>query len=186
MGTTSFFAVMLAGLLSNNFLVGNCTGVDITTNGTNSFKTASVYSLVVFAVAFMSSITAYICNLILGYYGLTNMLFIISMVIVAMYVQMAEYVLKKVYPAFLKQTKYFVPILAGTMMLFVLGSLGQTYSLFKMLLLVIFDCLGVWAVLLLIAGIRKNSSHAELKDNYKGTVMSLIIVLVLTIIWTAF
>ncbi len=186
MASTSFFAVLLAGILSNNMLVANCTGVDVTTNGTNSFKTASIYSLVVFCVAMCSAITAYISNEILGYYGIGKMLFIVTMIIVAMYVQIAEFVLSKVYPLFLKQVKHFVPILAGTMMLFVLGAIGIEYSFFKMIALTIFYGLGIWGVLLLIAGIRKNSNHKEVKESYKGTVMSLIIVFVLAIIWTAF
>lgn len=186
MDITNFFGILLAGVLANNCLVANCTGIDITTNGTRSMKNASIYSLIIFGVMLMSSITIYICKNIMVYYGLASVVFLVAMVIVAIYVQIAEFIAKKVCPVFVKQMNYFIPILAGTMMFFMLGLTATAMSFGKMILYVLFNSLGIWIVLLLIAGIKKNFTHDNLQDKYKGLVMSLVIVFILAIIWTAF
>lgn len=186
MSYTSFLGVLIAGLLADNCLVANCTGADVTMMQTKSYKNASIYSLIIFAVTLCSSIVMSICSNILAFYGLHNLAFIISMVVVAVFVQLAEFVCKKVCPIFIKQTKYFVPILAGTEMMFMVGLLSASISFGYMLLYVLFNGLGVWMVLLAIAGIKKNFTHSDTKENSKGLVLSLTIVFVLALIFSAF
>lgn len=186
MSYTSFIGVLVAGLLANNCLVGNCTGVDITMNGTRSYKNASIYSLVVFCVLFASSLLISLCKLILTHYGMGGTLFIVSMVVVAVMVQIAEFICLKVCPTFVKQFKYFIPILACTEMMFLIGMLSASMKFGYQLLYVIFSGIGTWIVLLTIAGIKKNYSHKDTADRFKGLTMSLMIVMVLALIFTAF
>ena len=182
---TNFLAIMISGLLASNCLVSTCSGIDITTNRLKDLKNASIYSLVVFCVLLASSLALYVCNLILEYYGLTKMLFLVALVCVAGFVQVADYVTKKIAPRFYAQVGYFLPILACNLFLLVLTTSATNLSFGYMLLHVLFNGLGIWFVLSIIAGIKQNY-FTEKKGTVNANIASLVIVFILIIIWTAF
>lgn len=186
MDYTSFLGVLVAGLLANNCLVGNCTGIDVTMNETRSYKNASIYSLILFCVQLASSLILALCKIILTHFGLGGLLFLVAMVVVACMVQLAEFVCIKVCPAFVKQFKYFIPILACTEMMYMVGILSVSMKFGYQLLYVIFNGIGTWLVLLTIAGIKKNYTHKDTADRYSGLTLSFLVVMVLAIIFTAF
>lgn len=180
----SIVAILLACLISNNCLVASGTGVDVTTSGFSSMRNATIYSCMVMCVGLLSGLTVYICSGLLDYFGLINFSFIIAIVSVAIFVQIAEFIAKRCFPLFISQAKYFVPILASTCMLFMFALTGLNGSLLKMVLTIIASSVGMWFVLCLIAGIRKNCRYASMPETTKGNLMSLIIVFVLFLVWT--
>ena len=182
---SNFLAIMISGILASNCLLTTCSGIDITTNRLGGIKNASIYSLVVFCVLLASSLVMFICNLILQYYGLLRLMFLVALVCVAGFVQIAEYVIKKVAPRFHLEIGYFVPILACNLFLLLLTTSFSKLSFGEMLLSVLSNGLGIWLVLSIIAGIKNN--YFERKDGVVDTnIASLIIVFVLMIIWGAF
>lgn len=182
--SNNLIVVLLACLISNNCLVASGTGIDVTTSGFSSMRNATIYSVIVMCVGLLSCFTMYICSGLLDYFGLINFSFVVVMVAVAIFVQIAEFVAKRCFPLFYKQTKYFVPILATTCMLFTFALSGLTTPLWQMLLIILFNSIGVWFVLCIIAGIRKNCRYATMPETTKGNLMSLIIVFVMFLIWT--
>lgn len=182
----TFFTTLLAGLLSNNCLVANCSAVDVATSGGKSLKNISIYSLIVFAVSLLSAVTLQICKPLFVYFGLQSAVYIAIAFVVAIYVQIAEFVVKRTCPVLFKQMKYFVPVLACVLMLFMIGSMATLKSFGIVLLAVVGESLGLWLVLAITVGLKRNFDKPSLKDNYRGMVLSLVIVFVLMVIWTVF
>ena len=181
----NFFGILLSGVLASNCLVANCSGIDITTNRLKNVKNASIYSLIIFCVLFMSSLIIFLCNLILQYYGLERLLFLVTLVCVAGLVQIAEYVTKKLAPRFYLEIGYFIPILACNLFLLLLPTSFAGLDFWEMLLSVVSSGFGIWCILTIIAGIKQNYFE-KVKGSVDANVASLIVVFVLIVIWTAF
>lgn len=180
----SFWSIVVSGILASNCLVSTCSGIDITTNPIRDIKRASIYSLVVFSILFASSIITFICDKILAYFSLTRMLFLVTLVCVAGFVQMAEYLTKKFAPRFSQDISYFIPTLACNLFLLILPTSFAKLTFWQMLLSVIASGVGMWLILAIIAGIKHNYFKQESRTN--TNIASLVVVFVLIVIWSVF
>lgn len=181
----NFLSIIVSGFLVSNCLVSTCSGIDVSVNKTKDLKNASIYSLVIFCVLLASSITLFVTNKILEYFGQANLLFLIAIVCIAGFVQIAEFVTKKVAPRFYQEIAYFIPILACNLFLLLLSTSFSTLSFAEMLLNVVANGVGIFSVLGIIAGIKNN--YFFKKDGaVNPNISALIVVFVLIIIWTAF
>ena len=181
------FSLLLAGLLANNCFAATGTGIDVTTSKFTTFKNATIYSVLVLCVGLLSGITYYVSFQILESYGLLSFAFFVALIIVAIFVQMAEFVARRAMPKFYSQAKYFVPILASTLFIFMFFSgINLLGGFWTMIITIIGQSLGLWVVLCLIAGVRRSCASLPISSAFNGNLLSLIIILVLMIIWTAF
>lgn len=182
----TIISMLVAGLFSANVVTMGGTGLELATNNLNTIKNALYYTFIVFVVGLLSLITLHVVNLILISYELQSYLIVVALLTISMYVQMAEYVCKKALPLFFTQTRYFVPSLVGTLFMLILSTYSSSTSLINMILDVLFISAGIMITLVLIAGIRQNYQNKNVAAVFKGNLLSLIILLLLMLAWTAF
>jgi Na+-translocating ferredoxin:NAD+ oxidoreductase RnfA subunit len=115
-----------------------------------------------------------------------NFLIVAGLLIVSMYVQMGEFLVKKLSPLFYTQTKYLVPSLVSTLFIVIVCAFASTTSFLELVTLVLFECVGILLVLVIIAGIRNSGSIDNKPALLKGNLVSLIILLFIMMAWTAF
>lgn len=186
MSLSVLVSMFAAGLFSSNVIASSGVGVDLATNSLNNLKNALYYSLVIFAVSILSAVSIYLAELAFVALEIEKFLIVASLLIVSMYVQMAEHLVKKLTPLFYTQTKYLVPSLVSTLFIVVICAFASTTTFLELITLIFFESVGVLLVLTIMAGVR-NSGLVDRKHSLlKGNLVSLVILLLIMMAWTAF
>lgn len=186
MGESLVLSALIAGLFSSNIVVSSGIGFELGTNNLTGAKNASVYSLIVGVCSVFSSIVLFVLNLILKSFEVESYFIVAALLVVAVFVQIAEYLAKKFMPLFFTQTKYFVPSLVSSLFIVLVCAFSQASNFLHLLLITMAESLGVFMVLVLVASIRKNNSSIQKKPILNGNVLSLVILLFVMMAFTAF
>lgn len=185
MSSSVLLSALVAGLFSSNIVASNGVGIELGTNNLSSVKNALTYSLIIFASALFASITLYIANLALISLDVVEYFAFVAMLAISVFVQIAEYLTKKLLPLFFTQTKYFVPALVSILFIMVIGAFSQAINFLHLLVIIISEGLGIMLVLCLVAGIRASHRTLTTKPVLKGNLLSLIILFFTMLAFTA-
>ena len=185
MGTSQFLSIMLMGLISGNVITASGVGIDLAGNNLNTIKHSLILSLFIFGVTLCSGIVLFVTNLILTSLELQNFFVVLAVLVVAVFVQIAEFMLEKLFPIVHTRLGSFVVSLIPTVAIILLSIFTKGVSFGVILLDILFICLGITAVLACIAGVRNNKLTYSSYDVFKGNLMTLAILFVMAIIWTA-
>lgn len=181
----SLFGIMLIGLISGNVITSTGLGIDIAGNNLNSIKSSLVLSLMIFGITLLSGVVLYVSNLVLIAYSVEGFLVIVAFVTVALFAQIAEYVLERLFPVVHTKLNGFVVTIIPSVLIILLSLFGTGIGFGWLLLDIIFICLGITAVLSVISGIRNNKLTYNSYDVFKGNLMTLVLLFVMALIWTA-
>lgn len=186
MESAVFLSSLIAGLFSCNIVASSGVGIELGTNNLSSVKNAFTYSLIILISALFSAITLFILNLVLTELQVAEYFAVAALLTISIFVQIAEYITKKLMPLFFTQTKYFVPALVASLFIMLICAFGQADKLIHLLVLIIAEGLGIMLVLCLIAGIRSNQNYLITKPVLKGNLLSLLILFFIMLAFTAF
>jgi len=185
MNLTTFLTVVIVGTLTGNVMIGSGIGLDLASNNLNSIKNALIFSLFVTAVSLISGVCVFLANLWLVASGNAGFLVLVGMLIVAIFVQIAEYVMKKLTPIVHTHIKSILVVLIPTITIILFSLLGEGVGFGEFLLSLVFTCVGMIAVMVTICGVRQNKLTYATYDVFKGNLMTLVVLFVLALVWTA-
>lgn len=183
---TSILSVILVGIITGNVVSGSMIGVDLAGNNLNSIKNALILSLLIFGVSLISGITMFVASLALSGSGNGGFIVFVTMLIVAVMVQLAEYVLEKFFPVVGVKLERFLVVLIPTVSVILLSLFGEGMGFGAFMSHIVFTNLGIALTLAVIAGVRQDKLTYSSYDIFKGNLMTLSVLFVLAIVWTAF
>ena len=177
----TLLSIMLVGIITGNVFCASGMAVDVAGNQLNTIKGSLIYSLFIFGTLLLSGVVIFVTNLILG----GKYFVFVVVLVVAIMVQIAEFLMEKFFPIIHTKLGRFIVALIPTLtiILFSLFTQGLTFGV--LLLNIIFICVGITLVLALISGIRNNKLTYSSDEVFKGNLMTLVILFVLALVWTA-
>lgn len=181
--TSQILLLLFAGVIGSNAVAVTGTGAELALSGYNSIKNSGIFVLTIFAVTLASLLTNYLLAFLLGLFDLGGYLIYAEMFVVAMYVQIAEMVLEKTCPLFLKQAYSFVAILASVAFVLGTSALGGK-GLVTDLLNLVFSMFGVFVMLTIVAGIRCENIYNGRQKALTGISYSYLILFLLLLALT--
>lgn len=186
MTMTTFLTTIIFGVLTGNVLLASGIGVDLVSNNLNSIKNSLIFSLYVVAITFISGIFMWLANLWLVSAEHAGFIVLVGVLIVAIIVQIADYIMMKVTPIVHTHVKDIIVILIPTITVIIFSMLGQNVKFLEFLFNLIFSCVGMTLVMVTISGVRQNKLTYASYDVFKGNLMTLVVLFVMTLVWTAF
>ena len=185
MTLASLLSIILVGIISGNVISSSMVGVDLAGNNLNSIKNGLVLSLIVFGVSLVAGIGVFVINLALVASGNSGFLVVAAFLFVAVLVQIAEYILEKFFPIVHTNLGGFIVTLIPAVAVILFSIFTSEIKFLELLLNIVFVNLGITLVLTIIAGVRQNKLTYSSYDVFKGNLMTLAILFVLAILWTA-
>lgn len=183
---TSLLSIILVGIITGNVVSGSMLGVDLAGNNLNSIKNALILSLLIFGISLISGVTMFVVNLALAGSGNGGFIVFVTLLVVAVMVQLAEYILEKFFPVAGVKLSRFLVVLIPTLSVVLLGILNAGIGFAELMSHIVFTNLGIALTLAVIAGVRQDKLAYSSYDIFKGNLMTLSILFVLAIVWTAF
>lgn len=184
MTLSNFLSIILMGIITGNVIGSTGVGVDLAGNNLNSIKSSAILSLAVFCVTLVSGLLAFALNAILISVGYAQYFIAGAFLIVASIVQVAEYVLEKVCPIEKKMLGAFIVTLIPTTAIILFSIFSVEVTFLGVILNILFECVGVLLVLVIIGGVRQNKLNYSSYNVVKGNLMTLVVLFVLSLIWT--
>ena len=186
MGLTTFLTAIIFGTLTGNVLLSSGIGLDLVSNNLNSIKNALIFSLYVVGITILSGVFIYLANLWLVSGEHVGFIVLVGLLIVSVIVQIADYLMMKLTPIVHTYVKNIIVILIPTIAIIILSLLGANVNFFEFLLNLLFTCVGMVFVMVTICGIRQNKLTYATYDIFKGNLMTLVVLFVMALVWTAF
>ena len=183
MGITTFLTALIFGTLTGNVLLSSGIGLDLASNNLNSIKNALVFSLFVVSITLVSGISTYLAYIWLASGENTGFIVLVSIMIVAIVVQVAELVMMRVVPIVHTHVKDILVVLIPTISIILLSLIGVGFGEFILNLL--FTCFGMVLIMVTISGVRQNKLTFATYDVFRGNLMTLVVLFVLALVWTA-
>lgn len=184
MTLTSLLSIILVGIISGNVISSSMVGVDLAGNNLNSIKNGLVLSLITFGVTLISGIGDFVTNLVLVSTGNSGFLIFAAFLLVAVLVQVAEFILEKFFPIVHTNLDGFMVTLIPAVAVILFSIFTTNITFLELLLNILFVNVGITLVLTIIAGVRQNKLTYSSYDVFKGNLMTLAILFVLAILWT--
>jgi len=185
MTLSSLLSIILVGIITGNVISSSMVGVDLAGHNLNSMKNSLILSLFVFVISLFSGIAVFVVNTILEQTGNVGFLVFVVFLVVSICVQVAEYMLEKLFPIVHTKLKGFFVVLIPAISVILFSILGGGVTFLELMLHIVFVNLGITVVLTIIAGVRQNKLTYSSYDVFKGNLMTLAILFVLALIWTA-
>lgn len=186
MNLTTFLSAIIFGTLTGNVLLASGIGVDLVSNNLNSIKNALVFSLFVVGTTFFSGVFMWLANLWLMSGEHVGFIVMIGIVIVAVMVQIADFIMMKTTPIVHTYVKDIMVILIPSISIIIFSLLGPNVKFFEFIFNLLFCCVGMALVMVTISGVRQNKLTYATYDVFKGNLMTLVVLFVMALVWTAF
>lgn len=186
MEMSTFLMAIIFGTLTGNVLLASGIGMDLVSNNLNSIKNSLIFSLFVVGITFVSGLFVWIANLLLVNGGHTGFIVLIAFLIVSVVVQIADYIMSKVTPIVHTHVKDIIVILIPTITIILFSMLGANVKFIEFVLNLLFSCIGMVVVMVTISGVRQNKLTYATYDVFKGNLMTLVVLFVMALVWTAF
>jgi len=184
-----YMSIMLAALLTDNFVLsrfwGICPFIGVSQKLSSSIGMGGA---VVFVMVCASLFTHF------AYYGilipleLTYLRTVIFVLIIAVFVQLVEIVMKKNMPALYSALGVYLPLMTTNCA--VLGvtilNTDSEYNLMQSLTNAFFAGLGFTLVLIIFAGVRKRMEESDIPNAFKGIPSTLIAASIVALSFTGF
>lgn len=188
MTTVEFVSILLAGIISNNLVASSGYGADLAMNRTNTLRVTAVFSLVISIVIIVTSTATFLLTPLYIKYVIEDGAILITFFMVAVVVQMCEAVLERVAPKSLSEFEYFVPLLSCSCAILAINIeifVGfQSYA--QVILSSLMYSAGIFISLMLLSGLKHSIKFKRIPYGYERVVVSLLLLLLLSLIFTAF
>ena len=185
----TFFAIMLAALLTDNFVLtkfmGICPFLGVSKKASSSLGMGAAVTFVMVCAA---AVTYPVYHLILEPLDITYLKTIAFILIIALFVQLVETALKKLMPPLYKALGVYLPLITTNCA--VLGltilNIDNEYSFLHSIENAFFSGAGFLMVLLLFSGVRSRVEEADIPETFKGVPATLIAAAILSLSFLGF
>ena len=185
----TFFAIMLAALLTDNFVLtkfmGICPFLGVSKKASSSLGMGAAVTFVMVCAA---AVTYPVYHFILVPLDITYLKTIAFILIIALFVQLVETALKKLMPPLYKALGVYLPLITTNCA--VLGrtilNIDNEYSFFHSIENAFFSGAGFLMVLLLFSGVRSRVEEADVPETFKGVPATLIAAAILSLSFLGF
>ncbi len=169
--------IFLNAFLINNFVLAMFLGICPFMGVSGKIKTAWNMGLAVIFVMLVSSICAYVINIILVKYGLEFLRLISYIAVIASAVQLVEMTVKKFSPALFRTLGIFLPLITTNCAILGLAlfQTNRSYDFLQCLAFSLGAGAGFTLALVLMAGLREKLELADVPDVSTGAAMSLML-----------
>ena len=185
MNITALLSALVFGTLAGNVILVSGIGLDLTSNNLNSIKNSLIFSLFVFGSLLVSGVFMYLARLALLSLDLGGFFVVVSLMIVAIIVQISEYLMMKLAPIVYTHVKDILVVLIPTLAIILLSLFSNGIKFGELILNIIFTSIGMIAVMTTISGVRQNKLTYATYDVFRGNLMTLVVLFVLALVWTA-
>ena len=177
MTDTSFFAILIGGLLVNNFVLSQFLGICPFLGVSKKLNSAVGMSLAVIFVMLMATAATWpIYTWILLPHGLTYLQTIVFILIIAALVQLVEIVLRRFIPPLYNSLGIYLPLITTNCA--VLGvtilNIDKGYGFAQSLVNALGAGLGFLLAMVMFAGVRERLESAEIPEGLKGLPATLV------------
>jgi len=184
-----FFAIMLAAMLTDNFVLtkfmGICPFLGVSKKASSSLGMGAAVTFVMVCAA---AVTYPIYHLILDPLGITYLKTIAFILIIALFVQLVETAMKKLMPPLYKSLGVYLPLITTNCA--VLGltilNIDSEYTFMESVTNALFSGLGFLMVLLIFSGVRSRVEDADIPETFKGVPATLIAAAILSLSFLGF
>lgn len=183
------FAIMLAALLTDNFVLskfmGICPFLGVSKKASSSLGMGAA---VTFVMVCASVVTYPIYHFILDPLGITYLRTIAFILIIALFVQLVETALKKLMPPLYNALGVYLPLITTNCA--VLGltilNIDNEYTFGQSVINAFFSGIGFLMVLLIFSGVRSRVEEADIPETFKGVPATLIAAAILSLSFIGF
>lgn len=183
------FAIMLAALLTDNFVLskfmGICPFLGVSKKASSSLGMGAA---VTFVMTCAAMVTYPVYHFILVPLDITYLRTIAFILIIALFVQLVEIVMKKVMPPLYNSLGVYLPLITTNCA--VLGltilNIDNEFSFGKSVVNAVFSGLGFMMVLLVFSGVRSRVEEADVPATFKGVPATLIAAAILSLSFLGF
>ena len=183
------FAIMLAALLTDNFVLskfmGICPFLGVSKKASSSLGMGAA---VTFVMVCASVVTYPIYHFILDPLGITYLRTIAFILIIALFVQLVETALKKLMPPLYNALGVYLPLITTNCA--VLGltilNIDNEYTFGQSVINAFFSGIGFLMVLLIFSGVRSRVEEADVPATFKGIPATLIAAAILSLSFLGF
>ena len=177
MSNTSLFAILIGGLLVNNFVLSQFLGICPFLGVSKKLNSAVGMSLAVIFVMLMATAATWpIYCLLLWPNDLAYLQTIVFILIIAAHVQLVEIVLKRFVPPLHKALGIYLPLITTNCA--VLGvtilNIDSRYTFVQSLVNALGAGLGFLLAMVMFAGVRERLESAEIPEGLKGLPITLV------------
>ncbi len=177
MSNTSLFAILIGGLLVNNFVLSQFLGICPFLGVSKKLNSAVGMSLAVIFVMLMATAATWpIYCLLLWPNDLAYLQTIVFILIIAALVQLVEIVLKRFVPPLHKALGIYLPLITTNCA--VLGvtilNIDSRYTFVQSLVNALGAGLGFLLAMVMFAGVRERLESAEIPEGLKGLPITLV------------
>ena len=185
----TFFAIMLAALLTDNFVLtkfmGICPFLGVSKKASSSLGMGVAVTFVMVCAA---AVTYPVYHFILVPLDITYLKTIAFILIIALFVQLVETALKKLMPPLYKALGVYLPPITTNCA--VLGltilNIDNDYSFLHSLENAFFSGAGFLLVMLIFSGVRSRVEEADVPETFKGVPATLIAAAILSLSFLGF
>ena len=185
----TFFAIMLAALLTDNFVLtkfmGICPFLGVSKKASSSLGMGAAVTFVMVCAA---AVTYPVYHLILEPLDITYLKTIAFILIIALFVQLVETALKKLMPPLYKALGVYLPLITTNCA--VLGltilNIDNEYSFLHSIENAFFSGAGFLLVMLIFSGVRSRVEEADVPETFKGVPATLIAAAILSLNFLGF
>ncbi len=185
----TFFVVLLSAMLTDNFVLSKFMGICPFLGV--SKKTDSAIGMgiaVTFVMICATCVTYPIHHLLLVNSGLAYLDTVVFILVIALFVQLVEIVLKKCIPALYKSLGVYLPLITTNCA--VLGvtvlNIDYGYTLLKSIENSLGAGLGFLITLFIFSGVRRKMEYADIPETFKGVPATLIAASIVSISFMGF
>ncbi|MBP0978074.1 MAG: RnfABCDGE type electron transport complex subunit A [Oscillospiraceae bacterium] len=185
----TFFAIMLAALLTDNFVLtkfmGICPFLGVSKKASSSLGMGVAVTFVMVCAA---AVTYPVYHFILVPLDITYLKTIAFILIIALFVQLVETALKKLMPPLYKALGVYLPLITTNCA--VLGltilNIDNEYSFLHSIENAFFSGAGFLLVMLIFSGVRSRVEEADVPETFKGVPATLIAAAILSLSFLGF
>ena len=189
MSNTGFFAILIGGLLVNNFALSQFLGICPFLGVSKKLNSAvGMSAAVIFVMLMATAATHPIYTYLLVPNGLEYLQTIVFILIIAALVQLVEIVLKRFIPPLYQSLGIYLPLITTNCA--VLGvtilNIDSGYNFLQSLVNALGAGLGFMLAMVMFAGVRERLESAEIPESLKGLPITLVAASIVSVSFLGF
>lgn len=176
MSNTSLFAILIGGLLVNNFVLSQFLGICPFLGVSKKLNTAAGMSAAVIFVMVLSTAVTYPLNVLLMKYDLEYLQTIVFILVIAALVQLVEIVLKRFMKPLYNALGIYLPLITTNCAVLgvVLLSVQNEYNFGQSIVNALGAGLGFMLAMVLFAGVRERLESCDIPKFLRGLPITLV------------
>lgn len=185
----TIFTLMVTAILTDNIVLSKFMGICPFLGVSKKLSSSlGMGAAVIFVMACASFVTYPVYALILEPYDLTYLRTVAFILIIALFVQLVEIVLKKVMPPLYKALGVYLPLITTNCAVLgvTLQNIDNGYSFGISVLNSVFVGMAFTLALILFSGVRSKIENADIPETFKGVPSTLIAASIVSVSFMAF